>query len=120
MVRTPRFDPKNVVGHYVLIGKLAVPERDLMKWAAWFETADRRVFNTQIGGIWISTVFLALDHSFNFQNDPEIMPVLFETIIFRGGNADDRWRCSSWEEAEAQHKAAVEQVRREIKEKVNL
>jgi len=118
-----RFDPKKTQGHYVLIGKLAVPEPDLLKWAEWFEKSSvddsRIVARTQVGGILISTVFLALDHSFNFSNDPEILPILFETMAFKGGKGDDTWRCGTWEEAEAQHAAAVAQVRAEIKDKVN-
>lgn len=109
MSRSPHF-----LGHYVLLGKLAVPEPDLLKWARWFEKADRHVFETQIGGIWISTVFLGLDHSFG-----RGLPILFETMIFRGGAGGEMFRCETWEQAEAQHKEAVALVRAEIKDKVN-
>jgi hypothetical protein len=38
---------------------------DLIEWAAWFAApGNRRVANTRIGGVHISTVFLGLDHSF--------------------------------------------------------
>lgn len=100
--------------HYILLGKLAVPEPDLLKWGQWFQTADRHVFETRIGGIWISTVFLGLDHNYGGG-----LPILFETMIFRGGKGDDMWRCESWDQAEAQHKQAVALVRAEIKDKVN-
>jgi hypothetical protein len=119
MTKPRRYDPQKTTGHFVLLGKLAVPEPDLMKWAHWFEYADRHVASTRIGPIWISTVFLGLDHSFNFENDPRILPVLFETMIFRGGSGDDSFRCGTWEEAEEQHREAVAMVRKEIKDKVN-
>ena len=105
---------KHFLGHYVLMGKLAVPEPDLMKWAMWLETADRHVAKTQVGGIWVSTVFLGLDHSFG-----RGLPILFETMLFKGGDGDETWRCETWEQAEKQHADAVAQVRAEIKEKVN-
>jgi hypothetical protein len=100
--------------NYILIGKLAVPEPDLMKWATWYETANRHVANTQIGGIWVSTVFLGVDHNFGAG-----LPILFETMVFRGGSGNECVRCESWDEAEKQHADMVELVRREIREKVN-
>ncbi len=48
--------------------------RDLMKWARWFETADRHVAKTQlVDGSEVSTVFLGLDHGFGS------VVILFET-----------------------------------------
>lgn len=95
---------------YVLMGKLVVPEPDPFKWAIWFETAKRHVAHTKIGPIWISTVFLGLDHSFG-----RGLPMVFETMIFRGGEASEQWRYESWDEAEEGHKRAVQLVRDEIK-----
>lgn len=106
---------RDPLGKYILIGKLAVPELDLLKWARWLETTNRHVANTRIGGIWVSTVFLGINHSFT--DGP---PLLFETMIFRGGNGEECTLCETWGEAEQQHAEAVELVRREIKEKVNV
>jgi len=103
------------IGTYKLVGKLAVPVRDSMEWAKGFEGANRRVANTHIGGIHVSTVFLGLDHNFLFGDTPH----LFETMIFRGDKGEECFRCSSWEEAEKQHADAVALVRKEIKEDVN-
>jgi hypothetical protein len=121
---TPRrFDPKNVVGHYVLMGKLAVPEPDLFKWAEWFEKSaaddSRRVAHTQVGGISISTVFLGLDHSFDYSG--KAIPILFETMAFGGGSSRDLdcERCETWEQAEKQHADMVAKFRAAIKDKVN-
>lgn len=103
------------LGLYVLQGKLAVPVPDMETWAARFDHKNKHVAETQVGGIWISTVFLGIDH--NYYTDG--LPILFETVAFRGGNGDDCERCGSWDEAEKQHAEMVERIRREIKEKVN-
>jgi hypothetical protein len=89
--------------HYVLIGQSPVIEPDLMAWARWFEAADRIVAQTQIEATVISTVFLGLDH--HYGKGP---PLLFETMIFTDGEAENyQKRCSTWLEAEAQHASAV-------------
>ena len=88
---------------YILIGQTPVVEPDLLKWARWFETADRIVAQTHIGTRTVSTVFLGLDHQFG--KGP---PLLFETMVFTDEKFEDfQERCSTWLEAEAQHRAAV-------------
>lgn len=87
------------------------PEPDMDRWAQWYEDSihdlRRRVANDTVEGCRISTVFLALDHSFSDDGPP----VLWETMIF-GGPLDQRmWRCAgSREQAEAQHKEAIHQL----------
>lgn len=84
-----------------------VAEPDLMKWAQWFEKAERHVGNEQIGDSKISTVFLALDHAWN--GGP---PVLWETMVFGGTLDQEQDRCSgSREQAEAMHARMVERVK---------
>jgi hypothetical protein len=102
--------------YYILKGKLAVPVKDVREWGIWFETADRIVAADKVGGVRVSTVFLGIDHNFG-----DGLPLIFETMAFRGGTWDELYceRCGTWEEAEAQHKAMCDLVRREIKEKVN-
>jgi len=85
---------------YILKDKTPVPCPDLMEWAEWFEKGNRRVAQTTIGKLRVSTVFLGLDHSF----DPKGPPLLFETMVF--GDDDDGEiceRCSTWEQAKKQH-----------------
>ncbi len=83
---------------YILNGNEPVPCPDLMEWADWVEKADRKVAQTGGGSLFVSTVFLGLDHRFG-----EGPPMLFETMCFRDGEGDECEHCSTWEEAEAQH-----------------
>lgn len=91
---------------YILDGKRAVECPDPITWARWYESANRRVALETIDGVRISTVFLALDHSFG-----EGPPMLFETMVFGGPLDEEQDRCATWEEAEAMHKAMVARVR---------
>jgi len=87
--------------YYELIGQTAVPlPNDVLTWAPKFETMDRRVAQTRLFGLcFISTVFLGLDHSSGCGP-----PQLFETMAFwRGEGGYEQERCSTWQEAEAQH-----------------
>lgn len=73
--------------HYILdeMGE-PIPVDDVMTWAAWFETHDRRLLkDAPARGVEVSTVFLSLDHSFT--GGP---PVLWETMIF--GGPFDEWQ----------------------------
>lgn len=87
---------------YKLVGHEPVPCPDLREWGRWYEKANRHVAKDEIGPFFVSTVFLAFDHSWG--DGP---PLLFETMIF--GPADDEYqeRCSTWAEAEAMHARAV-------------
>lgn len=88
--------------YYTLEGKTPVPT-DMATWGRRFENSEqRRVARDTIGDVYISTVFLGFDHSFD--NGP---PLIFETMIF--GGEHDQWqeRCSTWDEAEAMHAQAV-------------
>jgi hypothetical protein len=69
----------------------------------WWEN-DRRVAFTELFlGVQISTVFLALDHSFG-----EGPPILFETMIFGGSFDQTCWRYATWQEAVEGHEKAVQ------------
>lgn len=98
---------------YILDGKTPVHEPDFMKAARWFETANRVVARTTVNGLLVSTVFLGIDHSFG--GGP---PSLFETMVFGSSGEeieDYTERCSTWDEAEAQHKQAVAMVEAKTK-----
>lgn len=91
---------------YILDGKRAVECPDLMTWAKWFETGERRVADEMFDGVRVSTVFLALDHSLGYGP-----PMLFETMVFGGPMDQEQDRCTTWDEAEAMHAAMVARVR---------
>jgi hypothetical protein len=107
--------------HYILLPDRTVAQvPDLMEWATWFETADRDVAKTETELHIISTVFLGLDHSFSRKGPP----ILFETMVFSrdahpcdlfGRTVEvheslDCFRYSSWDDAEAGHRATVSRV----------
>lgn len=94
--------------NYVLQGREPVIEPDFDKWAAFMSSDARVVAKTTVGDILISTVFLGINH--DYWGGP---PLLFETMIFGGheGVDEDQQRCSTWEQAEAKHAAAVQKAR---------
>lgn len=82
-----------------------------MKWARWFEEHfPCTVAATELAnGLYVSTIFLGLDHSFRGPR-----PVLYETAIFlcapRTGGLGarlDGLRAHDWPEAAVDHLAAV-------------
>lgn len=62
---------------------------DLLTWARWLESnfADRHVDQTLVGErIWVSTVFLGVDHNFSRLTGAPHQPILFETMSFWHGD----------------------------------
>jgi hypothetical protein len=93
---------------YRLEGRTPVPCGDYREWAAALDKlADRRVAATEIAHMTISTVFTGV----GLAAVPGEAPELFETKVI-GGSIDYEERCSTWEQAEAQHAAAVAFARR--------
>jgi hypothetical protein len=74
------------------------------EWAIWFEHNFggplHFMFKTYAEDIEVSTVFLGIDHNF-FGDGP---PLIFETMVFRDGLGDEMMRCSTWEQAQEQHR----------------
>jgi len=77
--------------------------------------ARRRIRSTYIGKYWVSTVFLLLDHNHSLNG----LPVLFETIVFKGGgmSSEETSRTTTWRKALKQHWQAVSEVKQIIKGK---
>jgi hypothetical protein len=92
---------------YILVGHEPVAEPDLIRWAIWFEAADRHVKLTEQGDVRVSTVFLGLDHNFG---DLFGHPILFETVAFVGHERVAQERYRTWAEAEAGHDRMVAEV----------
>lgn len=78
----------------------------------------RTVKKDEIDGHFISTVILLLDHSLNFANDPNLPPLIFETMIFP--DCEYCERCSTYEQALVMHQEAIDFVRNKssVKEEV--
>ena len=97
------------LGYYILNGKETVEVSNITAWVDWvirLETADEVVEQTPVTeNVMVSTVFLGLDHQFG--KGP---PLLFETLVFGGPRDGDQWRYSTWDEAEAGHKAVVDEL----------
>ena len=83
--------------YYRLDGHEAIP-CEVLEWAEAFE-GNRRVADEVVNGLRVSTVFLGIDHNFSDQGPP----LIFETMVFDGSDGDDTYRCSTWDEAVAQH-----------------
>lgn len=108
----PQRDPENITGKYRLEGHEVVSEPDVLKWAAWFETAtlESQVGLTDVGPFRVSTVFVGLE-PVRFRSGPLRM---FETAVFRDGTRlavdllDRYYR--TWDEAERGHAQVVDLV----------
>ena len=98
--------------YYLLRDGVCVPT-DMMTWAQEFDfkSEERRIAQTQLEGVWISTVFLGLNHAYL----PTQPPLLFETMVFCDEGVLPDWqneceRYSTLEEARAGHEAMVKRV----------
>lgn len=100
------------MSNYILEGKQPKQVDDILEWATWFETGDRIVEQTQIGGVKISTVFLGIDYQYG-----EGEPLLFETMIFGGDDDEYQERYSTWDEAVKGHQFACEKVKEKLNQK---
>lgn len=86
---------------YVLKDGEPVVEPDREKWARQFSNPSRFLFRDRKGTLWVSTVFLGVDHNLTGQGPP----VLFETVVFGPtGETLDMNRYETLEQAKAGHK----------------
>lgn len=74
---------------------------DLMKWAVWFENADRTVGRYKHGDVEVSTVFLGLKYG----------DCLYETMVFGGKLDQEQERHVTKKEAAEAHMNMVERVK---------
>ena len=116
---------------YILLPDHTVREEpDLLTWARALEQTDRVVRQEQVGPWRVSTVFLGLDHNWARFRNPELPPLLFETMAFEDkverpvtfgertmmvhDSLPIQERCSTWDEAVAQHERIVDQLRKAL------
>jgi hypothetical protein len=91
---------------YILVDRKPVECDDLMTWAIWFAEHDDEtlVKRETIGQYFVSTRFLGIERQ------------IFETMAFLDGVRPPHEliteRCSTWEDAEANHALVSERVRR--------
>ena len=96
------------MGYYDRQGK---PLTDTMEWGRLHSDYEyKRVAETTIGRLWVSTVWLGLDHSFG--DGP---PLIFETMVFVAGEGGDDLDCRRYS-TEAEALAGHEDVLAEIRE----
>lgn len=95
-----------MLGNYILDeNRTPIEEPDIIKWGAWMKTSDRTIRKTHVGKVWVSTVFLGLDH--NFCGGP---PLLYETMIFEMGD-EYQERYATEQEAIEGHERALQVAR---------
>lgn len=82
-------------------------------------TEDRTVKQEFVGNLWVSTVFLSIDHNFMPRElYPDARPLLFETMVFKTVNGEEDHRTDvyqaryhTWDEALNGHNAVVELIK---------
>lgn len=95
--------------YYILDHKRkAIAVDDVLVWGRWMqEHPDHHVADEKVGNARVSTVFIGLNHSFNFFSGP---PLIFETMVFGGKLDGEMDRYSTWAQAEQGHKDMLERV----------
>ena len=65
-----------------------------------------QLFKSNFGEVDVSTIFMAMDHSFGDDGEP----ILFETMVFGGEYNDYQERYHTYDEAEEGHRRICEMV----------
>jgi len=96
-----------MLGQYILnTDGEPVPCDDMLLWGAWLAENDRVCAQHTVNGVFVSTVFLGLNHSFN-----GAIPLLWETMVFEGSDDSAQWRYASAEAALTQHNKLLHKLR---------
>jgi hypothetical protein len=106
--------------HAILDESGNVVECDLLSWAMWLGKSRQRIIEQEeVAGLWVSTIFMGLDHSYL----PGSPPLWFETIVFEApeyepalammirAGAGYASRYTTIQEARAGHAAALEWIK---------
>jgi hypothetical protein len=109
--------------HFLLDENNNLVSCTILEWASFFSANPKRriVEQTDLDHVYVSTVFLGLDHRWG-----EGPPLVFETMTFSQERHSvdlgerstevresfDQWRYSTWDDAVAGHKAAVRREQR--------
>lgn len=104
---TERFGAKWMIEWYDRNGKPI----DMERWTKLFEDFEyRRIAETHIRDVWVSTVWLGLDHAWL----PHNRPLIFETMVFGGDMDGEMGRCGSESEARVMHEEFVKLVKERL------
>lgn len=96
--------------YYMLVNGKIVGTDDVIEWGRWFENIENRIVEqTEIDGVRVSTIFLGIDHSFNFGKRKAL---LCETMVFGGDHDDYQERYATLGEAKQRHAAIVDAIRK--------
>ena len=96
------------LGLYVLDGHVPRRVATVREWGDARAAGGWRVAKDDVGDVFISTMFLGIDHRF----DDAGPPLLFETMIFGGPDDEETWHYSTWDDAVAGHAVAVKRQRK--------
>lgn len=92
--------------YYILAedGKTPIATQDMVLWGQYMEANGWHIADTRDAdkGIRVSTIFLGINHNL-WGSGP---PVLFETIVEKGGKTEYMRRYTTWDQAERGHKVA--------------
>lgn len=96
-------------GKYILVHGKVKEEKDLLKWADWFDNANRLIARDELSnGLVVSTVFLGIDSSPSSTKSGGL-PMLFETMVF-GGDKELTEHYSTWTAAKEGHRRWVKRL----------
>jgi hypothetical protein len=112
-------DEINPYVRWYILDKSNKPQRaTLRQWSEWRASNPPNFYvgSTYKGNVWVSTVFLGLDHGHSFRK--KAPPILFETMIFdikprakklinRQKSRNYQTRCSTWAQALKMHEEGV-------------
>lgn len=95
------------IDYYYLKEKKPIKCKSLEEYFDNIGMMGTKVRSDSVGQVSISTVFLAIDHSFGRHKEP----LLFETMVFGGEFDLYQERCATWSEALIMHQGVVEKVK---------
>ena len=96
--------------YYILNGKEIFKTDDIIEFSRAVEDFESRIVaQEKVGELFVSTVFLGIDHGWNRSNPP----ILFETMVFDPLNNEIEGlteRYATWDEAYEGHQNTVKKV----------
>jgi len=92
---------------FILDGHQPVPCESEQDWQTWMKSPARRVADTRIDDVEVSTVFLGVEHNPNEAGQA----TLFETVVRVRDESRYLDRYPTWDEAMAGHERIVGRIR---------